>query len=79
MFHHIFPCIGNDLESCYVQNLYTVKHYRNVWGTSSILKVINPDSLEKYRWLVNDVTPRLEDLPSSEGYSVSVHTSPGGI
>ncbi|XP_052797406.1 uncharacterized protein LOC128229669 [Mya arenaria] len=61
--------LDNELEEGYIDNLYTVKHYRNVWGTGSILKVINPDALEKYRWLINDITPQLDQLPIVQGYS----------
>ncbi|WAR03612.1 hypothetical protein MAR_010170 [Mya arenaria] len=69
---HILRCLNNDLESSYIQNLYTIKHYRNVWGAISILKVVNPDALEKYRWLIDDLTPQLDQLPAMEGYSNQV-------
>jgi len=75
IFITLFVCLlllpDNELESSYIQNLYTVRYHGTFWGTTSILKVINPVALEKYRWLMGNITPRLEDLPSIEGYSVS--------
>lgn len=62
----------NGLKDTYIQNLYTVNSHQNIWGLSSILRVINPDGLQKFRWLVQDVTPRIDQLPSFEGYSNQV-------
>ena len=62
---------GNSLEETYLQNLFTIKSYENIWGLRSILRVINPISLERYRWLVNDVSPPLHQLHTTDEYSVS--------
>ncbi|XP_053375797.1 uncharacterized protein LOC123534926 isoform X2 [Mercenaria mercenaria] len=68
----ILASLRNILKDTYIQNLYTIQNYQNVWGLSSILRVVNPDGLEKYRWLINDITPKLDQLPSFEGFSNQV-------
>ena len=63
---------GNSLQETYLQNLFTIRGYDNVWGTRSILRVINPTAIERYRWLVYDVSPDLDQLHTTEQYSVSI-------
>ncbi|XP_060578920.1 uncharacterized protein LOC132735904 isoform X2 [Ruditapes philippinarum] len=68
----IMANLKNVLKDSYIQNLYTLHSHQNIWGLSSILRVINPDGLEKYRWLISNITPRLDQLPTVEGYSNQV-------
>ena len=51
-------------------NLYTVKEKEGVWGLKSLLRTVNIQSLHKYRWMVDDLTPKRDNLFQMEGYSV---------
>lgn len=68
----ILSHLKNPLKETNLQSLYTIQNYNNVWGLSSILKVVNPHGIDKYRWLMQDVRPRHDQLPSLEGYSNQV-------
>jgi hypothetical protein len=61
---------GNALKETFLPYLFTVKNHNTVWGLSSILKVVNPPALSKYKWLLDDLTPHPEDVLSSGDYTV---------
>nr|XP_022340995.1 uncharacterized protein LOC111135328 isoform X2 [Crassostrea virginica] len=65
----IQQALRNALQETYLPNLFCVKGHDSVWGLSSILRAVNPSSLEKYQWLMDDLTPHPEDIMSSQDYS----------
>ncbi|KAJ8312010.1 hypothetical protein KUTeg_009383 [Tegillarca granosa] len=70
--HKIKALLWNNLQESYLPNLYTVRGFDNVWGLSSILRVVNPQMLSKYKWLLNDLTPHPEDVLSIADYTNQV-------
>lgn len=64
--------LRNALQETYIPNLFCVKGHDTVWGLSSILRAVNPSSLEKYQWLMDDLTPHPEDIMSTQDYSNQV-------
>ncbi|XP_052234437.1 uncharacterized protein LOC127846992 isoform X4 [Dreissena polymorpha] len=62
--------LNNDVENHHIETVHTVKHYSSLWGAKSIITVINPAALEKYRWLVTTVTPGL--LADMDQYKTEV-------
>lgn len=64
--------LRNALKETFLPYLFTVKNHNTVWGLSSILKVINPQALSKYKWLIDDLTPHPEDVLSSGDYTNQV-------
>ncbi|XP_063416904.1 uncharacterized protein LOC134699224 [Mytilus trossulus] len=64
--------LRNAMKETFLPYLFTVKNHNTVWGLSSILKVINPQALSKYKWLLDDLTPHPEDVLSSGDYTNQV-------
>ncbi|XP_059149138.1 uncharacterized protein LOC131936245 isoform X2 [Physella acuta] len=50
-------------------DLFTVQDGGPVWGLRSILRVLNPTMVNRYRWLSDNITPSFNDLYQKEGYS----------
>ncbi|XP_058862849.1 uncharacterized protein LOC117409833 [Acipenser ruthenus] len=44
----------------------------HVWGHPSILRAVDPEQIEQFDWLVEDVTPPLASLNHSSPYTVQV-------
>ncbi|XP_061197779.1 uncharacterized protein LOC133205901 isoform X2 [Saccostrea echinata] len=64
--------LRNALQETYLPNLFCVRGHDTVWGLSSILRAVDPSSLEKYKWLMEDLTPHPEDIMSTQDYSNQV-------
>ncbi|PVD32773.1 hypothetical protein C0Q70_08219 [Pomacea canaliculata] len=60
------------LKETSLLNLYTIKSSEAVWGLKSILRTVNVGALQKYRWLIEDVTPKQDSMFQKEGYSTQV-------
>ncbi|KAK7483727.1 hypothetical protein BaRGS_00025048 [Batillaria attramentaria] len=69
---HIDHVTTMPLTETNLLNLYTVKETGNIWGLKSVLRAVNPQALQKYRWVVDDLTPKRESLFNLDGYSNQV-------
>ena len=58
-----------------MSNLYTVRDQEVVWGLSSIMRVVNPTVLSKYKWVLDDLTPNPDEIPSSPDYTVGFNSN----
>ncbi|XP_069135817.1 uncharacterized protein [Argopecten irradians] len=68
----IHQLLHNDLQESIMQNLFLVRGYDTLWGLPSVLRVVNPQRLSRYKWLVDNMTPEPEDLFSEPGYTNQV-------
>ncbi|KAI1886802.1 hypothetical protein AGOR_G00199560 [Albula goreensis] len=48
------------------------KGYSHVWGLPSILRCVNPQEMERYHWMLEDVTPPLSKMGNHSPYTVQV-------
>ncbi|OWF40958.1 uncharacterized protein LOC110463111 isoform X3 [Mizuhopecten yessoensis] len=68
----IHQILHNNLQESIMQDLFFVRGYDNIWGLSSILRVISPQQISRYKWLVDNMTPEPENLFSEPGYTNQV-------
>jgi hypothetical protein len=45
-----------EFDSSYMDGLVSVRGYNNVWGLGSIVSAVSPTRLQKYSWLVSDLS-----------------------
>ncbi|XP_050409076.2 uncharacterized protein LOC126824019 [Patella vulgata] len=62
--------LGRMLQETNILNLYTLRENPCVWGLSSILPTVNPTTLLHYKWLVDNITPKTEEILDDEDYTV---------
>lgn len=61
-------CIITDTEfdSSYLDEVVCVRGHRYVWGLREVVSAVSPSRLQKYSWLVTN-------LSTFPGYTVSLH------
>ncbi|XP_041348903.1 uncharacterized protein LOC121368301 [Gigantopelta aegis] len=72
---HIEYALGMALQETQLLNLFTVKDNPFVWGLSSVLRCVDAGVLQRYRWLLDNLTPNPEDVNTEEDYTVQVMTA----
>ncbi|XP_066564078.1 uncharacterized protein LOC136752557 isoform X2 [Amia ocellicauda] len=65
--HLAFPT-----SSTAVRYIAGAKGCSGLWGLPSVLHCVDPQQIERFRWLIEDVTPPLASLSCSSPYSIQV-------
>ncbi|XP_048752215.2 uncharacterized protein LOC125663853 isoform X2 [Ostrea edulis] len=52
----IHSLLNTDFDSSYLDGLVSVRGCNNVWGLSNIISAVSPAHLQKYSWLVADLS-----------------------
>ncbi|XP_064613326.1 uncharacterized protein LOC135477103 [Liolophura sinensis] len=68
----ILRLFNKPVEKTAVPHLYHTPTDPPVYGLSSLLQLVDPRGVDQYRWLMENVTPPLADLPSLPGHSIQV-------
>ncbi len=65
-------CIDAGRKETHINEVYrAVGNADGVWGLEAVIKVIDPEHVAKYAWLISNLTPLSSNLQMQHLYSVS--------
>ncbi|XP_070573292.1 uncharacterized protein [Ptychodera flava] len=67
--------LENPVYATPIAHVWGSKISQNVWGLHDMVQAVDPKSLQRYNWLIDNMTPKISTIYNEEFYSVQVMIS----